>query len=133
MTRGTTVILIVMSIIVFASATCWTSGPYHVASKAFAIGVGSMNSSSVCVYGSNKRLNRDCNLACQGIIEAVWGDCYCRDPDYYPDVSDPVIRKLTVGQIFQLLATDEYYPAASCRDWLNSASNRHMWTCSENQ
>ena len=48
------------------------------AAKALAIGMGEVSSAGVCVYGKNKNLDDECPVSCQGLITAVWGDCYCR-------------------------------------------------------
>jgi len=108
---------------------CWTSAAYHVASQAFAVGVGDPSSNSVCIYGNNTRLSYDCPLACETLISATWGDCYCNDPNYRPDAfgADPLIKPMTVYQVFSVLATSKYATGANCRLWM--AGRNSSWTC----
>jgi len=108
---------------------CISTGPYHLASKAFAEGVGLLNTSSPCVYGNASISNSSCPVTCKTLIVATWGDCYCKDPFYTPKVSDFLVRNLTVFDIFQLLSTSKWSKSANCRDWLNEADQVKMWKC----
>jgi len=114
-------------------AFCWTSGPYHIAASALAVGVGNLTSSSVCVYGNNANLNNECPFPCQALIVATWGDCYCRDMDYQPNAgrADPVIKSLSVKQVFSFLAgTNNAYAGNSCRTWMSNSDQVAKWKCS---
>eukprot|EP01120_Amphizonella_sp_Union-15-10_P011120 TRINITY_DN462_c0_g2_i1.p1 TRINITY_DN462_c0_g2~~TRINITY_DN462_c0_g2_i1.p1 ORF type:complete len:142 (+),score=13.19 TRINITY_DN462_c0_g2_i1:28-426(+) len=128
-----TSLIIVLFISSFAFITieafCFSLAPYHLAAKALAQGTGNINSSSPCVYGNSSVQNSSCSAACKGLILATWGDCYCKDRDYLPDVSDLLVRTLNVEQIFELLATDKYSKFANCRDWLNEPDNYRDWNC----
>jgi len=122
-------LLVVLPVLVLCR--CWTTAPYHVAAKAYAQGCGDLVSNSVCRYGNDSRLNSICSNACIGLIVATWGDCYCEEPEYVPGVSNALISRLTVRQIFSLFATNSTAaPYANCRDWFNQSGNTHKWQCS---
>jgi len=115
-----------------AQASCWTALPYHAAAIALATGIGDMSSSAVCVYavrGNSSSTDNECPPPCKALLVATWGDCYCRDPTYRPLAcgADKLVYNLTVGQMFQLLATQRYTAAAYCRNWLGD--NSHIWQC----
>eukprot|EP01127_Copromyxa_protea_P002364 TRINITY_DN1224_c0_g1_i1.p1 TRINITY_DN1224_c0_g1~~TRINITY_DN1224_c0_g1_i1.p1 ORF type:complete len:121 (-),score=18.42 TRINITY_DN1224_c0_g1_i1:113-475(-) len=97
---------------------------------ALATGIGSVSSSAVCVYG-NATLNNDCPLPCQGLLLAIVGDCYCRNPNYQPSSIrvDPKIKNMTVYQMYLSLATSRYFRGATCRNWLNEPDNQADWNC----
>jgi len=122
-------ILVICALCIGSSyGVCWTAGPYHIAASALALGIGNVSSSSVCVYGANENLNPTCPLPCQTLLRATWGDCYCRDPTYKPDVGDSVVRPMNVRQIFELLATSAKQKGATCRDWLQENPD---WKCAK--
>jgi hypothetical protein len=126
-------VVIVITMIQGASALCWGSGGYHVAAMAMAVGIGTIDSQAVCVYGSEKTLNDDeCPLPCQSILSATWGDCYSRSPLYKPKAlgSDNAIKSLSVYDMYRFLATpSKEAEHATCRTWLNE--NKDSWDVKE--
>eukprot|EP01120_Amphizonella_sp_Union-15-10_P015765 TRINITY_DN816_c0_g1_i1.p1 TRINITY_DN816_c0_g1~~TRINITY_DN816_c0_g1_i1.p1 ORF type:complete len:132 (+),score=15.58 TRINITY_DN816_c0_g1_i1:56-451(+) len=125
---------LILTVFFFASSVlsfCPFEGPYHVAAKAFAEGLGNVTTASPCVYGNADQVqDSSCPLPCKALIVATWGDCYCKDPEYVPGVSNEFISTLTVRQLFSVLATRIYFPAANCRQFLQEPDNYQQWTCS---
>jgi len=122
-----------LTLVASVNAFCWTSGPYHLAASALAIGVGNFSSSSVCVYGNNPNINNDCPFPCQALITATWGDCYCQDPNYLPNAAgaDPVIKPMSVQQVFSFMAgMNNAYTGNSCRQWMSNSDQAAKWKCS---
>jgi hypothetical protein len=112
-------------------AFCWGSGVYHLAAEALAIGIGPVDSSAVCVYGSSSSLDEECPLPCQTLLAAAWGDCYCRNPGYKPKSfgANGLIKPMSVHEMYRFLAEPIHEDAkhATCRIWLNE--NEEDWNC----
>ena len=119
-----------MTIVARGKAFCWGSGVYHVSAEALAIGIGSVDSSAVCVYGNVRSLDDECPLPCQTLLASTWGDCYCRSPGYKPKSfgANGLIKPLSVHEMYRFLALFSVEaPFATCRVWLNE--NKGDWNC----
>jgi len=112
-------------------ATCWNTKPYQLGAKALAEATGTLSSAAICRYGNNTQIHASCPAPCWALISYTFGDCYCEDPDYKPKVSDPLVKSLTVKQLFELLAEPSKYnfQGASCQDKLNQSANKKKWQC----
>lgn len=93
-----------------------------------AVGIGPIDSSAVCVFGSVKGLDEECPLSCQSLLMTAWGDCYQRNPDYRPRAfgASAQIKSMSVYQMFQFIAEPSIVaPHATCRNWL--VENKEEW------
>eukprot|EP01121_Diplochlamys_sp_Union-15-3_P006636 TRINITY_DN1713_c0_g1_i1.p1 TRINITY_DN1713_c0_g1~~TRINITY_DN1713_c0_g1_i1.p1 ORF type:complete len:139 (+),score=15.30 TRINITY_DN1713_c0_g1_i1:26-418(+) len=129
MNKTLVALLAFTTLVTYVYSFCFSLGPYHLSAAAFAQGLGDINSSSVCVYGNTSVSNSSCPLACESLIVATWGDCYCKDRFYRPNTSNALVRTLTVYEMYELLATPKYFRSANCRDFLNRQDSLESWKC----
>ncbi len=124
-----------------AAQDCWTSSVYHESAWLLAKSIGPVDSDAVCVYADRKddNLDEECSPPCQALIMAVWGDCYCRNPNYQPSTFgghvDKTVSGKSVKEIFKLFSDVKSSSSSggaksiTCRNWMREKENMDAVSC----
>lgn len=119
---------LILSISIDVDAFCLSSLAYHASAASLATGFGHVDTSAVCVYGPNPKLSDECPMSCMTLLLSVWGDCYCRNPDYIPaqiGFVDKHVKGKTVKDIYEFILQPEEtlltlgIQGVTCKTWLN--------------
>jgi hypothetical protein len=147
------VLLLLVVLSACCYAVCVSPLPYYAAAKLLAAGINGtayllyrslltqrgsvatcadITTHDACRFSNatNLNLNKKCPPACSALLKLTFGACYCLDPNYVPGTGVAPMNQSSVHQLFGIIAnkTRPFF-SCECRDWMNEASTRKLWTC----